>query len=540
MERKSLLSKLNRPTVGWAFFFVVTYLWATWWMGDTFQVAREHSFFSFDKTLMHGLWQKPYGHLWIVGRALLTLYRWPLVGGLMVAFLLTVGAWLFAYCLRIRPTSRWHLLSYLPSIAWMAWVAWKGLNLYFQSEPGSTLGILFLGVLVCTIDAFIIWTFKGRKKTEGEQPQETTSQASSANGPKGKSKPSENLSAWVVPSMVILSFCILLLIPFCITHLRHPYQRPFAQMQTQLWNEDWTGMVETAQENATLSYRPLTANYAIALVHTGHLTDALFDIRMDFDSLYIHGYGGEANLGTDLYLIDCNYHAGLFRAANHRAMEHLTMMGPTLFSLKHLTRLALLGYEWNVARKYLHILRQTPFEGDFIERYEPMVGHPELVEADPTFATLRLTEPVADSFESQYQQPTFLGYTATLAAGRSKEALMQSLMANLYSKRMPDFLMRCEPLIGSTPPRSIAEGLVTQTTKNPSILQAFPQLQMNVQVFQNFVRANAETLKDRPANARRLFEEYKGYYPYYYFFGNLKATRKSDQKEHATSNVGVN
>ena len=175
-----------------------------------------------------------------------------------------------------------------------------------------------------------------------------------------------------------------------------------------------------------------------------------------------------------------------------------------------------------------------------MERYEPMVEHPELVEADPVFRQLRLTEPVEDSFESQYQEPVFLGYAATLMAGRSREALMQSLMACLYSKRMPDFLMRTEPLVGSVPPRSIAEGLVTQIVKNPTILQAFPQLQMNVQVYQNFIRNNTEALKDRPANARRLFPEYKGYYPYYYFFGNLKATRKSSDKEHASSKVGVN
>ena len=45
-------------------------------------------------------------------------------------------------------------------------------------------------------------------------------------------------------------------------------------------------------------------------------------------------------------------------------------------------------------------------------------------------------------------------------------------------------------------------------------------------------------MNDREGNARKLFEQYKGYYPYYYFFGNLKATRKSDTK--ASSSAGVN
>ena len=106
--------------------------------------------------------------------------------------------------------------------------------------------------------------------------------------------------------------------------------------------------------------------------------------------------------------------------------------------------------------------------------------------------------------------------------------------------RMPDFLMRCEALVGTTPPRSIAEGLVTQTTKNPAIMQAFPQLQMNVQMFRSFLQNVQPYMKDRARGGRELFDQYHGYYPYYYFFGNLKATRKSDNKEHASSNAGVN
>ena len=118
----------------WILFFLLTWLWASWWMGDSFRIAREQSFFAFDATLMHGLWQQPFGFLWIIGRAILVLYRWPLIGGLVVALMLTGGTWLVAYCLRLRPDSRWHPLCYLPALAWMAWVAWIGLNIYFQAE----------------------------------------------------------------------------------------------------------------------------------------------------------------------------------------------------------------------------------------------------------------------------------------------------------------------------------------------------------------------------------------------------------------------
>ena len=505
-----------------AVFFCIVWLWAAWWMGDVFRMAREYSFLAADETLMYGLWQQPFGMLWIAGRVLLTLYRWPWAGGLVVALLLAASVWLTDYCLRLRPGSWWRGLGYLPATAWMTWVAWKGLNLYFQGEPGSALGVLLLGVLVLAVDAFIIWTFKRKRRVPSD-----------GRGVLSAGRPYGPMMEWACS-------LLLLLMPFLTTHLRHPYLRPVTRMEVQLLHEDWQGMMATAHDHAELSYRPLAAYYAIALIHTGHLADQLLDIRLDYDSLRVTSWGGHPDLGTNYYLSDCNYHAGLFRAAAHNAMEGLTMNGPSLKNLKHLTRLALLDHDWALARKYLHILSRHPFEDEFVRRYSAMLDKPEAVEADPLFAQLRRTEPVHDSFESFYQQPTFLGYAAVLTEGRSQEALMQSLMANLYSKRMPDFLMRCEPLMGTTLPRTIAEGLVTQAPKNPAILQAFPQLRMSVQVYQGFLRTAQPYMKDRARGGLELFNQYRGYYPYYYFFGNLKATRKRDDKEHASSNAGVN
>jgi hypothetical protein len=519
------LTQKQKTLTAVSVFFLLTWLWASWWMGDVFRMAREYSFYATEDTLMHGLWQQSFGLLWVIGRALLTLYRWPVVGGLLVALLLTASIELTSYCLRLRPASPLRALAYVPAVAWMSWIAWRGLNLYYQQEPGIALGTLFLGIVVLALDAFIIWTFKK------PHPQPLS------NG-RGESMPQQSPFSFYLSLFILSLFTFVP--PALITHLRHPYLRPVTKMEVQMLNEDWKGMVETAHDNAKLSYRPIAAYYAIALVQTGQLAENLFDIRLDYDSLYVKGWSGDADVGTTYYLADCNFHAGLFRAATHTAMEQLTMNGPSLHDLKLLTRLALLDHDWALARKYLTIIDRTPFEGDFVERYGAMVGDSAAVAADPVFARVRLTEPVADSFESFYQSPIFLGYTAVLTAGRSMQALQQSLMANLYSKRMPDFLMRCEALVGTTPPRTIAEGLVTQTIKNPAILQAFPQLQMNVQVFRGFVQNVQPYMKDRARGGIELFDQYRGYYPYYYFFGNLKATRKREDKEHGGSKAGVN
>ena len=550
MERKSLSNKKKtaqrQPLLspkGWRWlchilFFLLAWLWASWWMGDTGRMAYEYSFFAPDKTLMHWLWQQPFGLLWILGRALLLTYRWPLLGGLAVALLLAVGTELLAYCLRLPKHWRW--VANLPAGCWMAWVAWQGLNLYYMHEPGRAFGVLLLVVLVCAVDAFIIWTFKSGRKgltgPSGPSPAPSSVREGRIVTSTNPASPLPN-RGWVGSEAFII--ILLFLIPLAITHFRHPYLRPVTRMQIQMMRQDWNGMAQTARDNGHLSYRPLAAYYAIALVHNGRLADDLFDIRMDYDSLYVTDRSCKAELGTNYYLCDGNFHAGLIRPTTHRAMEQLTMDGPSLVALKHLIRCALIDGHWPLARKYLHIISQTPFEGDFVNKYSAMVGHPELVTADPEFSEVLRTAPLHDSFESLYEEPIFLGYAVNLMEGRTVEALTQSLMANLYSKRMPMFLMRCEPLVGTTPAPLIAQGLVTQARKNPEIMQAFPMLQMEMQRFVSFLRVVQPYMMDRPRGGVELFDQYRGYYPYYYFFGNLKATRKRDTNE-ASSAAGVN
>ena len=44
-------------------FFVAVWVWASCWYGDVFVMAREYSFFAFDKLLMKPVWEQTYGSL---------------------------------------------------------------------------------------------------------------------------------------------------------------------------------------------------------------------------------------------------------------------------------------------------------------------------------------------------------------------------------------------------------------------------------------------------------------------------------------------
>ena len=510
-------------------FFLLSWLWASWWMGDVFRIAYERSFIVADSTLMFWLWQKSFGWLWIIGRALLIMYRWKIVGGLLVAVLLTVGSWLFGYCLRLP--QRWRILQFLPASLWMLWTAKVGLNLFYMHEPGRILVFPFLLFVVCAIWAGIIWRLKRRKPSFPN----LTSSTSSPETP-SSSRKLRNLQALAYVAVLIAFFAV----PMFYLNHRHPYLRPLTKMQVQLLHEDYEGISRTAHENADLSYRQMAGYYALALARLGRLGDQLFDIKLDFDTLHTYGYHNQHTNSMNYHIIDCDYHAGLIRAARHYAVESLTMDGPSLFSIKYMIKISLIEGDWVLARKYLHILHKVPFESDFINRYEPMVGRADLVQADPEFSAIMATLPPYHTFEQMDLKPGFIGFYAGLRFFNSSETLIWSAMACLYSKRIDAFLMRCKKLKGTSLPRSIAEGLIVAAGKEPAILQEFPQLQMGAERYYLFLQAAQPYMNDRERGSEVLFEQYKGYYPYYYFFGNIRSSQKPDEEDEGHHKAGVN
>lgn len=499
-------------------FFLLVWAWAALWYGDVFRIAREYSFWAFDETLMKYETGRPWEILWMAGLLLLQAYRWPVLGGLIHSLFITCCTWLVGYNLRL--SSNLRPLQYLPAMAYMSWVTYQGFDLYFETETGAIMGIPLLCLIVLAVIGIVIRTFSHKAVPAFISiPKDETPWANRI-----------GLAIAVISVAVALA----------LSEWLRPEVRVVTTMQRQMMAQDWTGMAETARSKADLSYRQIAAYYAIALVQKGQQGERMFDIRLDYDNPHMHGWDGKESTGLNYYQMDCDLYAGFVLSSYHHAMEHMTMNGPSIRTLKVLCKCALLRGEWEVAKKYLRILDKVPFEGEWVAKYSAMVGKTELVDKDPEFAMIRLTEPLNDTFENQYIQPVFLGYNAILSEGRSVNALWNSIMVNIYTKTMPQFIARCQPLAGTTPPQSIAEAIVLMSGKTPGLAEQFTGLEFHHNRLRNFVQDVQPLMNDRPAYARELFPKYKGYYPYYYFFGNLKATRSSDDKKQSSSNSGVN
>lgn len=517
------------------------------WQGDVFRMMRENSFFAPSELLMNYELGKNYGMLWTVGRALLMLYRYSWLGGMVLALMLTLSCWLLGYAMRLKAAWRW--IQWLPLAVYTGIMTYQGTNNYFEAETGQAFGIPLAILAILAIWGIIIRSFS-RKPVPAilSIPKDESVKANYA----------QLLVVLLIGFMPALIF----------GQVQRSYVRPIARMQVGVMEQNWTDVIETAEANAEESYRPFAAQYAIALVQTGQIADRLFNIRLDYDSLYIEGINGDRQNALGIYQMECDLHAGLVQTAYHHAMENMAMEGPTLRNLKTLSKAALLRNEWEVAKKYLTILSHVPFEGDFVEKYSAMLWNKEAVNQDPEFAVVRSTEPIHDNFENNFIMPVFLGYTASLYEGRSTNALYNSLMVNLYTKTTQEFLMRCQGISGQTPPISISQALALFSSKYPEVTKAFNGLNFQMNDLQSFLNEASPYVQSRPGiteeekaqliklghhpsgtdtltsaenralHARELFPRYKGYYPYYYFFGNLKATKKRDNKE--SSKAGVN
>lgn len=498
-------------------FFVLTWLWAAWYYGSVFYISREYSFWVADTRIMEFILSQPYGGLRYLGRAMLQLYKYPWLGGLLLALMLTVGSWLTGYCMRLRAS--WRPIQYLPALFYMAVVTYHGLDIFFEARTGLIFGIPFVVLVVLCIWGIIIRSFS-RKPVPAfiGIPKDETPRQSGI-------------------QLVVIALCMAAIIGFDMW--QRPYVRVICRLLDMEYRQDWAGIQKLARANAKMSNRPMACSYAISLVQTGQVAERLYDIRLDYDSLHIHGMDYKHNNASCLYVPEGDYYGGFIQSSMHSCMEQMVMTGPTIRLLKLLIKCSLMREEWELAEKYLSVLRCVPFEGAFCKKYGAMVRRIDLVNSDHEMALIRLTEPIHDSFENQYQQPLFMGYNLMLVEGRSQNALINSLCVCLYTKLMPQFVERLEPLMGTTPPSIIMDGILLAENKNPGISKHFTGLNFRQPQLQSFFEKTQSYMKDRPGHAYELFPHYKGYYPYYYFFGNLKATRKG-YTSLSSSSSGVN
>lgn len=480
-------------------FFFLVWIWAGFWYDDVFLMAREYSFFAFDRLLMHPVWEQPYGSLWLVGRALLVLFAWPWMGGFVLAVILALMSWLTG-CL-FRLSVRWRFLQYIPALCYLYILTWTGFDAYVFAEPGRILGIPFCMMLILALQVGFLRTF-----THRHLPWIWKCQA-------------DEIGRWngVWTGLVLLAVVGAGLYG----NLVRPEVRVTARLQCLMWNRQWNEMSRTAEEWKG-SCRPVAAYHAVALVRNGRLLDDLFKVRYDFQPIHLTSRKGAPSIGREIYEADCNFHAGLIQAACRNDMEQMTLDGISTVRLRRLVRCALLRGETNLALRYLLVLSRQPFEDKFVACYRQLAAHPEQLRKDPELGDIMETEPLEDQFESAFMRPLFIGYYLGMKQARNRKSHDMATAASLYARMLPLFLYRAAAYAesGYYPP-VVADALGMMKAGNVPAAASFTHVEAQTGRYVNFARTFSGT--DTLAiyrQAIRQFDDYKGYYPYYYYFGH--------------------
>ena len=311
-------------------------------------------------------------------------------------------------------------------------------------------------------------------------------------------------------------------------------------MQMRMMDGDFEGMVDDAHDLERPT-RSVAVYYAIGLVQTGQLLERQFDIPYDFPEMRLERHDG--NEEYTIFTGDCSFYAGLINTAYRCAMDYTVLYGPSLYNLKRMAICAILNNETVLAEKYMTILKKVPFQSAFIEKYEPMIGNSERVDADEELHKVLALQPQEHNFEQNYRTPTFLGYNAGLLRG-TDASLETAIAARLYSKELEAAM----PLIrvyaqkhGGQLPQSLQQAITIMSTKDPSIDVEFGNIvSMQAPTFTAFIteakpilderkrvsegKSEAEKLKIRDEYNHKLrtalAADWVGTYLYYYYCEN--------------------
>jgi len=91
---------------------------------------------------------------------------------------------------------------------------------------------------------------------------------------------------------------------------------------------------------------------------------------------------------TALLSVPLNYYIGRRNLSYRWAMEHTVKFGKRVFYLKYMMKCALLGGEYDLARRYNDMLRSTLFHRSWAEHYRRFIDNPALMKNDPEFRAI--------------------------------------------------------------------------------------------------------------------------------------------------------
>lgn len=509
------------PMMTYALGFVFLAVFCCWTYGSVFHHIGLDNFVCSDAEAMTFVRRLSCGSLYWAARYVLLVFKNQWIGGLLMAALLTLTAWLFDRCVLCLTAKNEKLgglgygVGFLPVFGLLSYMVYRGYNLYFRCEI-STFVVwtltLFAGALVLGVAGMLIKRFTVKNAVK--------------------------LTRWSLAGL------LLSLVAYCgLTYqaiVPGENVRVSCSMQNILdETQDWEAMGDLARSCKQPS-RSVAALYAISLVESNQLLERVFDIPYNYPDIELDNLGGNDE-GVN-YIADCNLYAGLPNAAYHSSMETHVMFGPRMRNYKRMAICSIINGEYALAQRYLNLISKVPFEKSWVEKYEAMIESPEFIDSDEVMANIKALAPRETLFEQNYRQPVFLGYNVGVVNG-SNTTLITSVASCMYSKDLNNLLLRTDFLQNMTTlPLSVQQCIFVASVNRPGLIDKYPQIKsvqgLLQQDFRAFIADATPFLEKKKASkgdeeatkaiqhemAEALHDKWLGSYYYYYYCGNLNQT----------------
>ncbi len=154
-------------------------------------------------------------------------------------------------------------------------------------------------------------------------------------------------------------------------------------LEKLVFQQDWDAVIEH-QETVRLSNIVAQFYYNLALSEKGILCDRLFFGRQDFGPMALiipwDTKAGVNNISRGVYFF---YTVGLINEAHRWAYESMVAQGYNPENIKLLIKTDLINGHYEMAQKYISILKKTLHYRKLAVKYENMIKNPELILSDP-------------------------------------------------------------------------------------------------------------------------------------------------------------
>jgi len=259
--------------------------------------------------------------------------------------------------------------------------------------------------------------------------------------------------------------------------------------------------------------------YNYSLAETGKLCDRLFEGNQDF------GYGslilpwGDVHLSRGAYFY---YAIGLTNEAHRWAYEEMIVYGYRPENIRMLAKTSLLNRDYQMAQKYVNILKKTIFYRKWALEIEKMINNPGLIQTHPEFGQKLRLIPTTNFFV-QFNEPQNNLPLIIESQPGNKTALEYYLAGLLLSKNVEiavDSIRKLRTLGYTRIPRYLEEAalIMYNSTGIAPDLGGLPISAESSDRFSRYFTAYVAARQDQARLKERMEKDFSDTFWYYFHF----------------------